>query len=665
MDLPLKRRNESATASRRRPVDRFSMRPFHQTSFAVLTRLIVLGTLLGVCSGSRSQAAERALFDRDIRPLLQTYCHECHGEKKQKAEVNLEAFTDEASVYRNPKLWENVLRQLQDREMPPKKKPQPTEEEFERLTGWVDVMLASLDETKIGLNPGHVVIHRLNRTEYNNTVRDLFGVTNRPADSFPADGGGGGGFDNNADTLFVPPILMERYLAAASEVVDSTPDDRLFVKRPGWFTSERGAAKKILAHHATRAFRRPVTDDETTRYLGLYDHAKKQGRPHADAVRLALKALLVSPNFLFRAVEDRQTDAPFALNDWELASQLSYFLWSSMPDEALFQAAAAGKLTDPQELRKQIRRMVADPKSEALAENFTLQWLGVKNFRTSAPPNTRRFPEFTPSLQESMLREPVLFFQALLRDDASLLELLDADHTFANAELAKIYGVEGVTGSELRRVALPDRTRGGVLTMAVTLTHTSYPLRTSPVLRGKWVLEEILGTPPPPPPPLVQSLPTDDKPVDGLTLRQRLEKHRSDPNCASCHSKLDPLGFGLEQFDPIGRWRTTISDQPVDASGELPGGKTFEGVGGLKTILLEKREQFVRNLTERMLAYALGRGLEYYDAPSIRRITEAVTANHYSAATLVSEIALSYPFQHRKSEPKTVAAISTGNPTRP
>jgi hypothetical protein len=641
------------------------MRPPRQTTLAALARLTVLGTLLGIVLDLRLGAAEKALFDRDIQPLLRTYCHECHGEKKQKAEVNLEAFTDEASVYRNPKLWENVLRQLEDREMPPKKKPQPSEAEFERLTGWVDVMLAGLDETKIGKNPGHVVIHRLNRTEYNNTVRDLFGVTNRPADSFPADGGGGGGFDNNADTLFVPPILMERYLAAASEVVDGASDERIFLKSPGWFTSERGAAQKILTHHALRAFRRPATDDELKRYLGLYDTGKKRGHPHDEAVRLALKALLVSPNFLFRSVEDRQTDAPFALNDWELASQLSYFLWSSMPDEALFKAAAAGKLTEPTELRKQIRRMVADPKSEALAENFTLQWLGVKNFRTSAPPNTRRFPEFTSSLQESMLREPVAFFQALLRDDASLLELLDADHTFANAELAKIYGLDGVTGSELRRVALPDRTRGGVLTMAVTLTHTSYPLRTSPVLRGKWVLEEILGTPPPPPPPLVQSLPTDDKPVDGLTLRQRLEKHRSDPNCASCHSKLDPLGFGLEQFDPIGRWRTTISDQPVDASGELPGGKTFDGIGGLKAILLEKREQFVRNLTERMLSYALGRGLEYYDAPSVRRISEAVAANHHSAATLVTEIALSYPFQHRKSEPKPAATASIETPARP
>ena len=616
-------------------------------------------------AGTLSGWAEPARYDRDIQPLLKAYCYDCHGEKRQKGEVNLETFTDEASLYRNPKLWENVLRQMQDHEMPPKNKPQPSAEELERLTGWLDGMLAGLDETKIGKNPGHVVIHRLNRTEYNLTVRDLFGVTNRPADAFPADGGGGGGFDNNAETLFIPPILMERYLAAATEVLDAAPEERVFVAKPGWFTSERGAAKKIIAHHAFRAFRRPVEDTEIARYLGLYDGAKKRGESHADAVRLALKGLLVSPNFLFRSVEDRGTDQPFALNDWELASQLSYFLWSSMPDEELFKVAASGKLSRPEELRKQVRRMIADPKSSALAENFTLQWLGVKNFRNSAPPDGRRFPEFTPALTEAMLREPVEFFHALLRDDASLLQLLDATHTYANEDLAKIYGLEGVTGPELRRVALPDRTRGGVLTMAVTLTHTSYPLRTSPVLRGKWVLEEILGTPPPPPPPLVQSLPRDDKPVDGLTLRQRLEKHRSDPNCTSCHSKLDPLGFGLEQFDAIGRWRTSISDQPVDASGELPGGKKFDGVVGLKGILLEKREQFVRNLTERMLAYSLGRGLEYYDAPTLKRVTEAVAADDYSAATLVTEIALSYPFQHRKAEPKAVAVVSTPSPAQP
>jgi mono/diheme cytochrome c family protein len=639
------------------------MRAVFKQILVAVARL-ALGAMLW-CGSLRSAAAEPTGFVLDIRPLLKTYCQDCHGEKRQKGEVNLEAFTDEASLYRNPKLWETVLRQLRDGEMPPKKKPQPTPQEMDLLVHWVDGLLAGLDETKIVRNPGHVVLHRLNRTEYNNTVRDLFGVTNRPADAFPADGGGGGGFDNNADTLFLPPILMEQYLAAAAAALDSAADDKVFTAKPGWFTSERGAAQKIIARQAFRAFRRPVSDAETARYLGLYDAAKKRGEPHAAAVRLALSALLVSPNFLFRSIEDRSTDQPFALNDWELASELSYFLWSSMPDEELLKLAARGRLTQPDVLKRQVQRMIKDPRSGALAENFTLQWLGVKSFRTSAPPDPNRFPEFTPSLVEAMLREPVEFFHELLRDNGSLLELIDADHTFANAELAKIYGLPGVTGPEMRRVSLPDRTRGGVLTMAVSLTHTSYPLRTSPVLRGKWVLEEILGTPPPPPPPLVQSLPRDDKPVDGLTLRQRLEKHRSDANCASCHSKLDPLGFGLEQFDPVGRWRTTISDQPVDASGELPGGKKFEGVGGLKSILLEKQDQFVRNLTERMLSYALGRGLEFYDAPSIRRIAKSVAEEKFSASALVTEIVMSYPFKHRKSEPKTVAQVSTPSPDRP
>lgn len=606
--------------------------------------------------GTEGQAANaEAEFARDIQPLLAKHCYECHGAKKQKGEVNLEPFTDAASIYRDPKLWETALRQLRDGEMPPESKPQPPADDRDRLIGWLDRQLAELDETKIPKNPGHVVLHRLNRAEYNNTVRDLFGVTNKPADAFPPDGGGGGGFDNNADTLFLPPILLERYLAAAGDVMTAAPSNHVFVARPGWFTTERGAAKKILAHHARRAFREIVPNTDLARYLALYDTAKSRGEPHAEAVRTMLRALLVSPRFLFRAVADRGTSEPFALNDWEIASQLSYFLWSSTPDDTLLNLAESGRLRRPEVLRAQVRRMIADPKSSALAENFTLQWLGVKNFRTSAQPDAGRYPEYTPALVEAMLREPVEFFHALLREDASLLRLIDADYTFANADLAKLYGITGVEGAALRKVALPDRTRGGVLTMAVTLTHTSYPLRTSPVLRGKWVLEEILGTPPPPPPPLVASLPRDDGVVDGLTLRQRLEKHRSDPNCASCHSKLDPLGFGLEQFDAIGRWRTAISGQPVDASGELPGGQRFEGVAGLKQVLLDRRELFLQNLAERMLSYALGRGLEYYDAPTVKKLTQSLAAQNHSAATLVTEIALSYPFLHRVAEPKTIA----------
>ena len=614
--------------------------------------LLALLVWAGASLDSRGATGD---FSKDIQPLLMTYCHDCHGEKKQKAEVDLSKFPDEASFYRDPKLWEKVYEQIHTGEMPPKNKKQPTPEEKDRLESWIKAALAGIDDTKIEKNPGYVVSHRLNRVEYNNTVRDLFGVTNRPADKFPSDGGGGGGFDNNADTLFIPPILMERYLAAGSEILDAAASNRVFIAQPGFFTGKRATARKIIEHHAFRAFRRPVLKEETERFLKLYDQELALGEPHEEAVKLALKGLLVSPNFLFRTVENRESVQPFKLNDWEIATRLSYFLWSTMPDDELFALAKAGKLSDPKVVALQTKRMLADARASALSENFTQQWLGLRTFKTSAQPDLRRFPEFTPALAESMPQEPVKFFHGLLSDNASLLKLIDADYTYANEELAKIYGIEGVTGSEFRRVSLPDRNRGGVLGMAAILTKTSYPLRTSPVLRGKWVLEEILGTPPPPPPPIVQSLPHDDKKTGGLTLRQRLEQHRSKPECASCHSKLDPLGFGLESFDAIGRWRTKIAGDPVDASGTLPGGRTFTGPVELKGILLERREQFMKNLTERMLAYALGRGLEFYDTPTVRKITDALAQDDFKAQRLVTEVVMSYPFQNRKTPPHVVA----------
>lgn len=597
---------------------------------------------------SGSVRANPLSYARDVRPLLEKFCFDCHGEVKPKGAINLVQYRDDTSIYRDLKLWENISVQVSDREMPPSDRAQPTDAQREQIKSWIHGVLTALDEKKIENNPGYVVLQRLNRTEYNNTIRDLFGILSTPSDKFPIDGGGGGGFDNNADTLFVPPILLEGYLEAAGEVLDHVAESRILVAKSGILTSKRGAAKKILNQYMQRAFRRPVAAGEIDRYLRLYDHGTTDGLSHEDAVRLALKAVLVSPKFLFRQVADRKTDLPFRLNSWELASNLSYFLWSSMPDDELFALAAAGRLTEPGVLRTQVRRMLADPKSAALANNFALQWLGLQNFRSTVQPDAKRFKDFTPALAEAMLREPVLFFGELLSANVSLLELVDSRHTFVNAELARLYGLEAPTGDGFQRIELPDRTRGGVLTMAAVLAQTSYPLRTSPVLRGKWVLEEIFGTPPPPPPSEVNGLPGDEKPVGGLTLRQKLEQHRSKPACASCHSRLDPPGFGLESFDPIGRWRTEIAGVAVDATGILPGGRAFNGPAELKTLLLERKEQIMKNLTERMLSYALGRGLESYDAPAVRSIMQALKAGEFRAQTLVIEIALSYPFQYRK-----------------
>ena len=600
---------------------------------------------------NHASAATSLTFDRDIQPVLEKYCLKCHGPEKPKGGINLAQFKSEATVHRDPKTWQTVLTQLHDRNMPPENKTQPTVTERDQLIEWVTHTLNNLDERYIPKDPGRLLIHRLSRLEYNNTVRYLLGVEGRPADKFPADGGGGGGFDNNADTLFIPPILMEKYLEAAEDIVDQARPERIFLVQPGLLSFKRATAKKILEVHATRAFRRPVQGDELDRLLGVYDAAIKSGKTHETSVKQSLVGILVSPNFLFRVELDQPGDRPYAVSDFELASRISYFLWSSMPDEELFRVARSGKLHDPAVLEFQVKRMLRDEKAREFYDSFSSQWLALRNLRTTAQPDPGKFPTYTESLRDAMYAETVEFFQALVRSNASLLELIDADYTFLNEELAKHYGIEGVTGPEMRRVALTDHNRGGVLGMGGVLTLTSYPLRTSPVLRGKWVLEEILGTPPPPPPPLVPTLSQDDKPKDGLTFRQRLEQHRQKPECAACHKRMDPIGFGLENFDPIGRWRTELGGEKVDSAGVMSTGEAFQGPAELKKIVLARKDDFVRNVTERMMAYSLGRGLEFYDAPAVKKITRALEKDNYRSATLIIEIAKSFPFQYRRNQP--------------
>lgn len=597
-------------------------------------------------------SAVRADFDQEIRPLLDQYCFQCHGTgKRVKGGVNLAEFTNLASIHRDPKTWETALRVVEDREMPPEDKNQPSEMERERLVSWMRHTLDNPDDRVVPKDPGRVVLHRLSGTEYNNTIRDLFGVNSNPAEKFPSEGGGGGGFDNNADTLFIPPILMERYLESAHAVMEEATPERLLIVRPGSALTEREAARQIVEYYAFRAFRRPTAPEEIDRYLALFDRTGAQDLTFAGRIKTTLAALLVSPHFLYRVELDQPTDAPYRINDYELASRLSYFLWSSMPDPQLFRLAGEGRLHKPKILAHQVARMLQDPKSRMLAEKFAGQWLGIDKLDTAAQPDPNRFESYTVELRDAMKREPLEMFQFVARENRSLLELLDADYTFVNGSLAEHYGIEGVSGEDFQKVALTDRNRGGVLGMGAILTLTSYPLRTSPVLRGKWVLEEILGTPPPPPPPLVKSLPRDDRPRQGLTFRQRLEKHREDPNCAACHKKMDPLGFGLENFDAIGRWRTEIAKDPVDASGELPTGETFDGPAELKRILLARKDLFVRNITERMLAYALGRGLEYYDVPVVKDIVAKLEDSGYASRTLILEIVKSFPFQYRRNQP--------------
>ena len=547
----------------------------------MLIRTFILASALAL------PAARAVDFATEVRPVLEKYCFKCHGAEKQKGGVKLSDSADVAAIYRDVKTWDKALAEMRDRAMPPEGKPQPGAEERTRVMEWLDHTLNDPDLDAVPRDPGRAFPHRLSRLEYNNTVRDLLGVDTRPADAFPPDGGGGGGFDNNSATLFIPPVLVEKYLSTAAELLAK------------WKVPP-GGARKSLTDFATRAFRRPVETAEVDALLGLFAEAEKRGDSFDDAIRFALRAVLISPHFLFRIEVPRGTDAQ-PVNDHELASRLSYFLWSSMPDEELSRAAAEQKLHEPAVLETQTRRLLRDPKARAFAENFAGQWLRIHELQTSAQPDAHKFPEHTTAMRDAMAAEPIEFFHALLRENGSILKLLDADYTYLNETLAKFYGLD-VKGDAFQRVSLPDGIRGGAVTMGAVLTLTSYPRRTSPVLRGKWILEQILDAPAPPPPPIVKSLPSSDKVRDGLSFRQQLEKHRADAACAGCHKRLDPLGFGLENFDAIGRWRTEIAGEPVDAGGEMVTGEKFTGPIELKKILLAHKDEFTRNVTARMFA---------------------------------------------------------------
>ena len=368
-------------------------------------------------------------------------------------------------------------------------------------------------------------------------------------------------------------------------------------------------------------------------------------------IEMALSAVLVSPEFLFRVEQDPDGIAPetsYRISDLELASRLSFFLWSSIPDDELLDVATAGKLKQPAVLEQQVRRMLADPRSESLVNNFASQWLHLRNL-DSITPDMRLFPDFDDNLRQAFRQETELFFDSILREDRSALDLLRADYTFVNERLAKHYGIPNVYGSRFRRITLDENgKRGGLLRQASILTVTSYATRTSPVIRGKWVLENILGVPPPPPLPDVPAL--KDNTVDGnLSVRKRLAEHRSNPICASCHNLMDPVGLSLEKFDAVGRWRDAEGDVPIDGSGGLPDGSKFADVHGLEQALLGRPEMFVGTFAEKLLTYATGRGVEYYDAPAIRTIVREARAKEYRVSSLILGVVESQPFQMRKS----------------
>jgi hypothetical protein len=626
--------------------------------------------LMAMVFGARAEPVKD--YETVIRPLMTTKCYGCHNAAKMKGDLNLERFDDFDSIKEEPEIWQTVLGKVQGYEMPPKKASPLESGQFATLLTFlrklpkpekVNCNEIASDRT-VGFYRGYVMSRRINRAEYLNTIRDLFGVKRdfHLEALLPADGSGGEGFDTTGETLFTSSSHIEDYLAAAEQVTELVLPDRperadsdlvlarkrVLFRRPALFAKPEPAAREVISAFARRAWRRPLEPGEVDELMNLFERAHKRGDNFDQSVRLALQGVLLSPYFLFLAEPEPATGGVQRLASIPLASKLSYFLWSTMPDEELLKLAEQDKLSDTNVYRAQVRRMLKDPKIGALGERFALQWLDVDRLGTEVRPDAAKYPEFDEALASAMKGEVTAFFNHLVRDDRPLLDLIDCRYAFVNQRLAELYGIKNVRGDELRLVSTTDPRRGGILGMAGIDTLTSFPTRTSPVLRGRWILDALLGDKIPPPPPDVPALSEEAaaKP-GGLSLRKQLEVHRTKAECASCHDKMDPLGFGMENFDELGRWRDELNGEPVDAKGTLPSGEFYEGPAGLKHVLMARKDQIIRHLARKMTGFAYGRELNKFDDCVIDDAMKSLEQNDWRATVLIETIAMSYPFQHR------------------
>lgn len=600
-----------------------------------------------------AEEAVNGSLAKEVLPVLADRCASCHDDEAKKGDISFDFLQDKGKARHDIKFWGKVREQLRAGTMPPKSKPPLAPEAQDALLRWIgsnEQLVLTMDPAQ----PRPARTRRLNREEYNNTLRDLLGLAQRPGDKFPADGAGGEGFSNNADTLSLSPLLVEKYLDAANEAVAEVWERndlklRLLVARPDATLSPDVAAERVLRPFLARAFRRPPTDAEVKSLLQVFQQTTQRGVDWEGATKVMIKAVLVSPTFLFMEEKSQSENAPARpLASHEMASHLSYFLWASMPDAELLRLASEGTLQDDLVIEAQVRRMLADDKARAFTKNFAGQWLRFDEVLTYGGPDRRKFPDFKPELSQAMYDEIFAFCDQLLRGNGRVLDCLDSDYSFVNEALAKLYDLPGVQGKELRRVKFTDQRRGGLSTMAAILATTAYPQRTSPVLRGKWVLEQLLGTPPPPPPPAVGELPADDRELKEATLRQRLEAHRNKPQCSGCHTRLDPPGFALENFDPMGRWRDNENGKPLDTAAEMPGGRAFATPAEFRKLLMDDKALFVRNFCTRLLGYALGRGIELEDQPALLRLEQTLRDNDYHCEPLIIAVAKNPLFRMRK-----------------
>ena len=615
-----------------------------------------------------ANSSARTDFKTSIAPLLAKYCTGCHGGEKPKNDLSL-VFSDaqqvEHTFLKDRKLFRRMAERLALGEMPPEDRPKPTGAERDLLLKWINTDLLASHAANHG-SAQVVRVRRLSKVEYANTVRDLFYFKEFKADDLPPDDLGYG-FNNIADLLSVSPNQLELYLKTAEQAItqlDATakpspnwakndktywePDDGVFLPIKNVelrFNNNQVRVRKVLETFLPRAYRRPVKKEEIDRLmvfaqLSLTQEGESFIRPKS--VYAPLRAALCSPYFLYR-IEQDPPEGTAPINEYELASRLSYFLWSSMPDDELFRLAEENQLRVHQD--EQVRRMLKDPKARALTENFAEQWLHLTALK-SATPDPKLFPDFDGSLRQAMREETVRFVTHVIETDSSVMDFLDADYTFLNERLAKHYGIEGLSGDEFRLVKLePGQHRGGLLTQGSILTLTSPPTRTSPVKRGIWVLQTLFNDPPSPPPADVP--PLEQGGVLTGTVRQVLEAHRANAQCAGCHSKIDPYGLALENFNAIGVWRTKEGESEIDPSGALPNGKSYRDLAEFRARLNEKKDDFRKALAENLLIYALGRGLEDTDRSAVEQICSSAAAEQDRFSSVILAIANSDPFQKR------------------
>ena len=620
-----------------------------------------------------TQAKDSLRYETDVRPLLQKHCIKCHNTNQPKAGVNIDNYKEHERVVKDGIFWLKVLDEIKTRSMPPRTEAALNSSDYEKLIGNIDNILQTSLKNQV---PGQIVIRRLSHAEYQYTVEDLLGVKFQAGDFFPSDGSGGGGFDNQGRALFFTPLKLERYYEAAEIITDSLMNDPKrwekivdFRFKAGglngiknWFlsffsddyeylTDPNIAARRVIDPLATKAYRKFLRPEDKEKLLKLFSKSyagmnKLQNPLRFDtAVAQVLKAILVSPNFLYKVEEEPISEEPNPLSHFEVANRLSYFLWCSMPDEELFKLAHESKLQDPTVLKNQVKRMLSDPKSKRFAGNFAVQWLGINKVAENQPlVSEELYPDFSMALRKDLYQEASEYFYHVLTQSKNMLDLLNSDYSIINPRLAKFYGVEGVNGEGFQKVIFKDRNRGGVLGMGAVLVSTSTSTRTSPVLRGKWVMEQLLGISPPPPPPEVAEL-TEDKGIHTkLGLRKILEMHRSKLECRGCHEKMDPLGLGLENYDPIGQWREKYEKVKIDASGVLDDGQKFNSPYELKQLLLKRERKIARNFANRILSYALGRSVIFTDEPVLIKMENALIENKFNPEPFLIELVTSYVF---------------------